>query len=450
MSTGSINTQRQPCTQERHLRVGKVHAEPRLQDVKKRSRVAHALCSVRRFGARRATCLGGSASFPNPSRRLALAGSSIALTVFALSADGREEAVTTEIKADIEGKGAARPEKSDFVPPPTRITTTGRIIAIGDLHGDLKKTIQCLMLCKLIAPPELGKPARWIGGDTVLVQMGDILDRGDDEIGILRLLWQLGDEAKAAGGAVYILNGNHETLNVNGDFRYVTPAAFKESAMVGLKTADFGSGMYVETDQTLKGLKTADFGALGVSFTMQVRARLTLFSPGGPIARKLALNPTVLIVNDTVFAHGGLLPSHVEYGLEEINERVSQWMLGGPEPPQIAAFSPDSVVWNRLYSRDYVYPTDVLFACSTLEETLRLVGAKRLVVGHTPQTEGCNATCNNMVWRVDVGMSSGVLDQEVQALEILPKPKKRYDVDGTSDLLEGRENDTVVINVLKL
>jgi hypothetical protein len=43
--------------------------------------------------------------------------------------------------------------------------------------------------------------------------------------------------------------------------------------------------------------------------------------------------------------------SPVEYGLEEINKRVSQWMLGGPEPPQIAAFSPDSVVWNRLYSR---------------------------------------------------------------------------------------------------
>ena len=54
---------------------------------------------------------------------------------------------------------------------------------VGDLHGDLMKTIKVLELCKLIAPPEQGKPARWIGGDTIVVQMGDILDRGDDEIG---------------------------------------------------------------------------------------------------------------------------------------------------------------------------------------------------------------------------------------------------------------------------
>jgi len=72
--------------------------------------------------------------------------------------------------------------------------------------------------------------------------------------------------------------------------RYVTPAAFRESAIVALGTADFGSP--------------------GVSFTMQARARLALFSPGAPLARKLAQNPTVLLVNDTVFAHGGLLPVH--------------------------------------------------------------------------------------------------------------------------------------------
>ena len=41
-------------------------------------------------------------------------------------------------------------------------------------------------------------------------QMGDILDRGDEEIGILFLLQRLAEGAEAAGGAVYVLNGNHE------------------------------------------------------------------------------------------------------------------------------------------------------------------------------------------------------------------------------------------------
>lgn len=53
--------------------------------------------------------------------------------------------------------------------------------------------------------------------------MGDILDRGDHEIRILILLERLAAEAAAAGGRLYLLNGNHETMNVMGDHRYATP-----------------------------------------------------------------------------------------------------------------------------------------------------------------------------------------------------------------------------------
>lgn len=315
---------------------------------------------------------------------------------------------------------------SNFQPPPTRVTATGRIVSIGDLHGDLVQTMRVLQLANLMAVPVLGEPAQWVGGDATLVQMGDILDRGDDEIGILRLLWQLAEGAEEAGGAVYILNGNHETLNVAGDFRYVTPAAFRESAIVALGTADFGSP--------------------GVSFTMQARARLALFSPGAPLARKLAQNPTVLIVNDSVFAHGGLLPVHVTYGLERINEDVSRWMLGGPEPPENLVYSQDSVVWNRSYSRDHPTSREQANACNKLRETLDALGVKRLVVGHTPQMEGCNSECDRLVWRVDVGMSAGVMGAPVQALEIVSKPQGGSTAQGAS--LEERDN--VQVNVLRL
>lgn len=59
-----------------------------------------------------------------------------------------------------------------------------------------------------------------------------------------------------------------------------------------------------------------------------VRARLSLYTPGQPMAVELSKNPTILVVNDTVFAHGGLLPEHVEYGVEKINEEVAAWMRG--------------------------------------------------------------------------------------------------------------------------
>lgn len=39
--------------------------------------------------------------------------------------------------------------------------------------------------------------------DQVLIQLGDILDRGEDEIAILSLLRSLDTQAKAQGGAVF-------------------------------------------------------------------------------------------------------------------------------------------------------------------------------------------------------------------------------------------------------
>ena len=44
----------------------------------------------------------------------------------------------------------------------------------------------------------------------------------------------------------------------------------------------------------------------------KVRARMRLYRPGGQMACELAKNPTVLIVNDSVFAHGGVLSQHGE------------------------------------------------------------------------------------------------------------------------------------------
>lgn len=148
-----------------------------------------------------------------------------------------------------------------------------------------------------------GKPS-WVGGNTHVVQVGDILDRGDDEIGILMLLRELHQQAREFGGAVHCLNGNHESLNISGEFRYVTAGAFRETAcIVGLDMSN-------------------------VSVDELVDARVDLMGPGGPIARDLALNSTVLIINDTCFAHGGLLPTHVEYGVKRINNEVSAWMRG--------------------------------------------------------------------------------------------------------------------------
>ncbi|MEM1348461.1 MAG: metallophosphoesterase, partial [Myxococcota bacterium] len=58
-----------------------------------------------------------------------------------------------------------------------------RIVAVGDLHGDLEATRAALSLAGV-----LGAEDAWVGGQTILVQTGDVLDRGSDEQAILDLL----------------------------------------------------------------------------------------------------------------------------------------------------------------------------------------------------------------------------------------------------------------------
>ena len=142
--------------------------------------------------------------------------------------------------------------------------TQDRIIVIGDLHGDLDKLITCLQLGKLIQLPEQPLPqsdaqrtnqvvfdyvnkTKWAGGRTFVIQLGDQIDRIRptkwDEVGIAKgqaeedegsslhifyLLWHLNNQAKQQGGRVISLMGNHEFMNVEGDYRYVSPHEFKE------------------------------------------------------------------------------------------------------------------------------------------------------------------------------------------------------------------------------
>lgn len=91
-----------------------------------------------------------------------------------------------------------------------------RLVAVGDLHGDLNQTLSILRLTKLI---DVHK--HWIGGDTILVQVGDVLDVGPQDIDIVRLFMKLSKQAEAAGGSVVQLLGNHEIRNLRGDFSAV-------------------------------------------------------------------------------------------------------------------------------------------------------------------------------------------------------------------------------------
>lgn len=261
-----------------------------------------------------------------------------------------------------------------LAPVPTKLPLEPkRLVAVGDLHGDLAATRAALR-----AAGAIDETDRWIGGELVIVQTGDILDRGDDESKIYELLERIEGEARKAGGAIVLLNGNHELMNAARDFRYVTPGGMR----------DFGGD------------------------------RERAFDPGGPWAKRLAHYNVVAIVSDTVFSHAGVLGEWATQ-LDQLNHASRCWLdgqAGRHDQPPLALTSETSPVWTR----DYGLPERE--DCAQLDATLARLGAKRMIVGHTVQPQGINSACDGKLWRIDVGLAAGY-GGPIEVLELGASPR---------------------------
>ena len=261
-----------------------------------------------------------------------------------------------------------------------------RIVAFGDVHGDLDATRSALRLADAIDEQD-----RWIGGRLVVVQTGDQLDRGGDEREILDLFDRLRAEAASEGGAFYALLGNHELMNVRGDLRYVTKEGFD----------DFSDTREYDPKDSL----LADFEP-------HERGRMAALLPGRHYARIMADRVVILQLGDNVFVHGGVLPDHVKYGVNRINREARDWLLGEADFPELLV-GPDSPQWTRLYSKE---PDSA--ACETLKQVLSVLGARRMMMGHTVQEGGINDACDGLAWRIDAGMAAHY-GGHVEVLEIV-------------------------------
>ncbi len=265
---------------------------------------------------------------------------------------------------------------------------TNRVIAIGDIHSDINVMRQAFRLAGATNEND-----EWIGGELTIVQLGDLIGRSDDEREVLDFMFAIQAQAEQYGGKVHALIGNHEVMGGRLDNQAVGPNPFPAyEGMPGLNL----------DDPRLQHLAPNE------------RSRGAALMPGGPYAVRIAEFPTVLKLDETIFVHGGVVPRWAEYGIDNINAEVSAWLKGGTNEPDSSQRVDDSdrVMWARHFSSRVDSVT-----CLMLEESLRLLEAKRMIVAHTRHTE-ITSYCGDQLWATDTGMSRAYGGQ-IQILELV-------------------------------
>jgi Calcineurin-like phosphoesterase len=173
-----------------------------------------------------------------------------------------------------------------FVPALGQAPDQNRVVAIGDIHGAYDEFTSILKHAGLV-----DEKLAWSGGRTTMVQTGDYTDRGADVRKVLDLLMRLEKEAKSAGGQLVTLLGNHEVMNLIGDWRDVTPEI---CAAFVTPPADDGCAAYRQA-----------------------------MSPSGSYGRWLRDKHIAAKVGDTLFMHAGVNPGRpAPQSIDEVNERA--------------------------------------------------------------------------------------------------------------------------------
>lgn len=198
-----------------------------------------------------------------------------------------------------------------------------KIVVLGEVQA-ASETASAL-LKRLELTDESG---RWTGGDTILVQTGDLIDRGEKVRETLDLFMRLQQEAAAAGGEVVVLMGNHEVMNILRESKYVNYMAYQDFAGPDSKARqDDLYARHVACRQSRAEALGLDPFEPNEQYRAEFVATHPLgwveyfesMRPEGTYGRWLRSLPVAHQIDDLLFIHAGVSPKMRESDLQAIN-----------------------------------------------------------------------------------------------------------------------------------
>ncbi|TFK75176.1 Metallo-dependent phosphatase [Pluteus cervinus] len=327
-----------------------------------------------------------------------------------------------------ETSSANEPAAEKVSAPSSLKTFTRHIVAVGDLHGDLPNARRVLQFAGVT-----DAFGNWSGNVDFFVQTGDIIDRGDDTIPLFFWMDRLRDQAQAVGGTVLSHLGNHEWMNVIGDWRYVYPSEIKtfgtvEARQKMLSSGRIGRSWAANYSTTSRLPLHPSLGAPNTPYPpahhlLHVQVQKDGDLDESSMFTRPYFDPTEPLSHSAVsFVHGGLSPTYQQLTpfpsrINEIGASLLKKLQNRVQPPphppnrypglppsstpeEIELYESNGPLWYRGWAME-----DETAVCSQVDQVLARTGTKRMVMGHTPDFKNIVSRCDGKIIIIDTGIS---------------------------------------------
>lgn len=294
--------------------------------------------------------------------------------------------IVLHVNTDEPGKSFSVSLKPKLSKEKSEYRKASRLFILSDIEGNfaaLRKLLQ--------GNGVINENFDWTFGNGELVLIGDFFDRGTQVTEVLWLIYSLEEKAKAAGGYVHYVLGNHEIMNLSNDLRYLNP----------------------------KYLKTV---------TASKEQYATLYGDSSEIGRWLRTKNIMERVGDMLFLHAGFSAEMNSTGLtiSKINELARPFYADTtynyPYVETDLIMGDNGPFWYRGY-----YDGPKLATDAQIDSTLNLFYVRHIVTGHTIIADTISVLRDGKLFDTDVHHAAG------KSEALLVEDKKFYRVNASGE-----------------
>eukprot|EP01083_Nonionella_stella_P033872 92688_1 len=326
-------------------------------------------------------------------------------------------------------------------------TNYDRIVAIGDIHGSFTQMMAILQEAKIC-----DRQYNWIANRTILIHIGDIMDRGPHSIAVIQQLIHWQEEASQFNSlCIGVLGMDSDELR-----RIFAPT-----------TTDFLN--FYNNDTALNAVLRNFYDQL---------------EPGTRLGGYLRTLPVIRVIGEYVFVHAGITPSFLLYFYNNIGlintvfmhylSRTSITVNGSGSGIPLSVIevlaTPDGPVWTREFDMvqhigsdsgpsgiwmkkngiHHHYDGGLSSECRDVQIVLDRISEQinqkvsKMIIGHNVNKNRIISVCDDALIGIDVGMyldGFGALIIEKNRLFAIEDAMEMMDVD--LDIDEGKpQNDS--------